>query len=281
MSIREAITQKKLILDGGMGTELYKRGIKGDTALASINAPQALEEIHRAYIQAGADIITANTFSAYGHKHGNAAELIAAAFDCAKKAREGESRDIYIAMDMGATGMVLEPYGDVSIEECREEYAVAAKTGAENGADLIIVETIMDINELTAAVDAAAETGLPIMATMSFTESGRTMYGASIEEMAEALNRPEVIAIGMNCGFGPKAYMPLIESLVKATNKPIILQPNAGLPSINSDGVPTYDLGSEDFATLMGVAAAKGVRVFGGCCGTTPAHISAMVAALR
>ena len=278
MDIREAVTKQRLFFDGGMGTELYKRGFEGDTALANLNAPDAVTEIHRAYIQAGANILTANTFGAYKHKHDNSAEIIKAALDIAKKAREGQS--VYIAMDLGSTGMMLEPYGDVSIEECREVFSEAAKAGAENGADLILIETIMDINELEAAVEAAAETGLPIMATMSFTESGRTMYGASIPDMADALNHPNVIAIGMNCGFGPKAYMPLIESLLENTDKPIILQPNAGLPVVNSEGVPEYDLSPEDFAKLMTAAAEKGARLLGGCCGTSPAHIAAMVNAL-
>ena len=269
------IDKKHMFLDGGMGTELYKRGIKGDTSLVNMDAPDVLEEIHRAYIQAGANIITANTFGAYKHKFDNFDEMIKAAFEIAKKAR-GDN-DVYIAMDMGATGLMLEPYGDTTLEECRKIFAASVKTGAENGADLIIIETMMDLGELKAAMDAAIETGLPIIATMSFTESGRTMYGASIEDMAEALNHPNVIAVGMNCGFGPKAYMPLLDTLLQHTDKPIVMQPNAGLPSVNSSSIPTYDLEPEGFAVLMKEAAVKGVRILGGCCGTSPAHISAMV----
>jgi len=278
MTILEAVKKERLVFDGGMGTELYKRGIKGDTALANLTAPEAVEEIHRAYISAGADIITANTFGAYKHKHDNAAEIIKTAIKIAKKACDNSKT--YIAMDLGATGLMLEPYGDISHEECRDVYATAARTGAECGADFILIETIMDINELKAAVEATAEIGLPVMATMSFNENGRTMYGASISDMVAALNHPRVIAVGMNCGFGPSAYMPLVETLLSATDKPIILQPNAGLPTVDADGIPGYDLDPETFAGLMRQAKEKGVTIMGGCCGTTPAHISAMVRGL-
>ena len=278
MTILEAVSKGRLFFDGGMGTELYKRGIKGDTALANLTSPEAVEEIHREYIQAGANIITANTFGAYKHKHDNAAEIIKAAMAIAKRACEGQTA--YIALDLGATGLMLEPYGDVSIEECRDVYLTAARTGAECGADFILIETIMDLGELQAAVDAALETNLPIMATMSFNENGRTMYGASISDMVAALGHENIIALGMNCGFGPSAYMPLVETLVASTDKPIILQPNAGLPTLSDEGIPSYDLDPETFASLMSQAAGKGVKIFGGCCGTTPAHISAMVRGL-
>ncbi|MCL2840582.1 MAG: homocysteine S-methyltransferase family protein [Defluviitaleaceae bacterium] len=278
MDIREAVKKGHLFLDGAMGTELYKRGLQGDTSLVNLNAPDVVEEIQRAYIQAGANIITANTFAAYKHKQENADTLIRAAFDIAKKARD--EKKIYIAMDMGATGMMLEPYGDISIEECQKEFAEAVQVGAECGADLVIIETMMDLSELKAALNATLETGLPIIATMSFNENGRTMYGTTIKEMAEALDHPNVIAVGMNCGFGPKAYMPLIDELKKHTNKPIVMQPNAGLPFVDENGVPSYDLSPEDFADLMVEAAKKGVHILGGCCGTSPAHILAMVNAL-
>ena len=283
MTIREAIKNKRLFFDGGMGTELYKRNVQGDTSLANITSPKAVEEIHREYIQAGADIITANTFGAYKFKHENSLELIKAALNLASEARnplpgETQNRDIFIAMDLGPTGLMLEPYGDVSIEECREIFSGTVKAGAEHGADFILIETMLDINELEAAVEAANETGLPIMATMSFNENGRTVYGASLADMVKTLESLDVDALGLNCGFGPRAYTGLVRELLATTKLPVILQPNAGLPEM-IDGKPHYDLNPEEFAVLMYEMADAGVRLLGGCCGTSPAHIASMVRA--
>lgn len=283
MKLLELMENRVIFFDGGTGTELYDRGLFGNTALANHEAPDAICEIHRAYIEAGADIITANTFAAYKHSFGNFNEMIKDAFALANKARAEAGRDVYIAMDLGPTGLMLEPYGDVTVEECKEIFSESVKVGIECGADLILIETIMDINELTAAVEAASETGLPIFVSMSFNVNGRTMYGASIDDMVKALDSaayPNVHVIGLNCGFGPVAYKSLVDDLLQKTNKSVILQPNAGMPE-TIDGVQKYAFPPTEFAKLMLEYIGKGVKVMGGCCGTTPGHIKAMIDAYK
>jgi 5-methyltetrahydrofolate--homocysteine methyltransferase len=162
------------------------------------------------------------------------------------------------------------------MSELYEIYRCTAQAGAKAGADFILAETMMDLNELEAAVKAASETGLPVMATMSFNENGRTMYGASIKSMVELLEGLGVVALGLNCGFGPEAYRGLVADLLAATSLPVILQPNAGLPDV-VNGVPVYNLLPDAFAGMMAVMAKMGCKLLGGCCGTGPEHISAMV----
>jgi len=283
LDIKSALKVGKLILDGGMGTELYKRGIVGDTELANLSDGSSVFEIHKSYVEAGVDIITANTFGAYSHKHDNFAELIKVAISHAKKACStcGETgRKIWVALDMGPTGLVLEPYGEASSDECYGIFKSAAQTGKEAGADLIIVETMMDLNELKLAVEAAKTTNLPIFASMSFTEKGRTMYGASVRDMATTLEQLGVDAIGMNCGFGPESYASLVNELIEITTLPTLLQPNAGIPIAGGAGLQ-YDVKPESFAQLMKKMSDYGVQVLGGCCGTEPAHIAAVARLIK
>ena len=278
MSIKEALQSRRLFFDGAMGTELYKRGFTGDTARVNLSANKTIEEIHREYVRAGADIITANTFGAYKHAHRDFANIIESAVSAARAAvADADGKKPFVALDMGATGLMLEPYGDVSLEACANIFFESAQLGADCGVDLILIETMMDINELNCAVSAAVKTGLPVMATMSFNANGRTMYGASVKDMTEALTHPNVIAAGMNCGFGPELYMFLLDELLTATSLPVILQPNAGLPRSDTGRGMVYDCGPDEFATLMSEAAKKGVRLLGGCCGTTPGHIAEMI----
>jgi len=278
MDIIAALKNKKLFIDGGTGTEFHKQGLTGDPVTANLSHPQAVVDLHRAYSHAGADIITANTFGAYSHKHANFAEIIAAALANAKAAVQGENK--YIALDMGASGLMLEPYGDVTAEEAAAIFAQTIQAGVRNGADLILIETMMDLGELEIAVTEAKKTGLTVFATMSFNANGRTMYGASIKDMVELLERLQVDALGMNCGEGLEAYAPLIDELLQATSLPVIFQPNAGLPEV-INGTPQYNVQPDAYADFMAEMANKGVSILGGCCGTEPAHISAMAAKCR
>ena len=308
LDIRIALKTRKLILDGGLGTELFQRGITGDTELANLNNASVVLEIHKSYVKAGADILTANTFGAYSHKHDNYKELINVAISNAKKACEelekmekaeeaatplcgglgaapppsdgncesnflAKEEKVWVALDMGPTGLVLEPYGEVSSDDCYAIFEASAKAGKEAGADLIIIETMMDLNELELAVRAAKTTGLPIFASMSFTEKGRTMYGASVKDMVTSLESLGVDAIGLNCGFGPESYTTLVSELLQATNLPTLLQPNAGIPIAGGSGLK-YDVSPESFGRLMKKMADNGVQILGGCCGTEPAHIT-------
>jgi len=252
-------------VDGAMGTELQKKGLTQDPVLYNLSHPQAIIDIHKSYLSAGADIITANTFGAYSHKHTNSHELIRMAIKNGREALYGH-KNKWLALDMGPTGQMLEPYGDMTEDECFEIFLQAAKAGAD--ADLIIIETMMDLNELTLAVKAAKETGLPIFTTMAFDKNGRTMMGNTIDGMLDALDN-KVQAIGLNCGM-PNDYAPLAAELKSKTKLPIIIQPNAGLPHTSTQGNAIYNLTPQEFAAQL---SAMEIAIVGGCCGTSPEYI--------
>jgi len=280
-NIIDALAAGRLFFDGAMGTELQKRGLNQDPAILNLSNPEAIIQIHREYLAAGADILTANTFGAYSHKHGDAAGIIRAAFSHARAALDGKPGK-WLALDLGPTGLMLTPYGDTPHEECRKIFEEAVTLGANCGADLILIETMMDPAELELAVEEAKKTGLPVFATMSFDKNGRTMMGASLEDMARLLEKLGADAIGMNCGFGPDIYVQLAAQLAGITTLPIIVQPNAGMPlPAEPDPArpgeylpPRYSLTASDFAKAM---AAIDADIVGGCCGTSPAHIAALV----
>ena len=283
-----------MFFDGAMGTELQKRVLRDDPALINLTAPEDIIGIHLAYLQAGADVITANTFGAYGHKHSNAAEIIKAAVSHGRVALEGfalaglNTASKWLALDLGPTGLMLEPYGDTPPDECRRIFHETVQTGAACGVDLILIETMMDLAELKLAVEAAKETGLPVFATMSFDKNGRTMMGATIDDMISLLEGLGADALGMNCGFGPDVYAGLAAGLLGKTKLPVMVQPNAGMPLTPGASPPghegagfvsvQYDLTVDDFAKTM---ASMDVKIMGGCCGTGPAHIEALVRRLR
>ncbi|MCL2360333.1 MAG: homocysteine S-methyltransferase family protein [Defluviitaleaceae bacterium] len=262
-----------IFFDGAMGTELHRRGITGDPAILNLTHPQDIIDIHREYLEAGADILTANTFGCYSHKHENAADMIKAAISHGRKALAGYPGR-RLALDLGPTGLILEPYGDTTKEECRHIFEEAISHG--DSCDLILIETMMDLTELKLAVITAKKTGLSVYATMSFEKNRRTMMGATIQDMIDLLEGLGVDALGLNCGFGPETY----ESFFPLKTKlPIILQPNAGLPQVGEPGTPPfYNLSPEDFANTM---ASLDVSYMGGCCGTSPAHIKALVKQVR
>ena len=269
---------RPILFDGAMGTELQKRGLSQDPALLNISAPDDITAIHREYLAAGADILTTNTFGAYRHKYNNAVEIIQAAVSHGLRALNGQ-KNKWLALDIGPTGLMLEPYGETTAEECFQIFKEAIHTGAACGVDLILVETMMDLTELALAVNAAKETGLPVFATMSFDKNGVTMMGASIKDMVQTLENLGVYALGINCGFGPDVYTELATRLSGISRRPIIVQPNAGMPVVSAPGpgactsVVRYDLTAEGFAKSMAKIDAEFI---GGCCGTSPAHIKAL-----
>ena len=284
----DLLPKRRIFFDGAMGTELQKRGLNQDPAILNLSHGDAIVDIHISYLEAGADIITANTFGAYSHKYDNTADMIKAAMSHGRTAlaqfgqpAEGTPGK-WLALDLGPTGLMLEPYGDTTPEECYKIFDEAVKLGTECGADLILIETMMDLAELELAVTAAKKTGLPVFATMSFDKNGRTMMGASLNDMAQLLEGLKVDAIGMNCGFGPDAYVQLAKDLAGITSLPIIVQPNAGMPlpaepdpARPGEFLPArYSLSAQDFAGAM---AAINAAILGGCCGTSPAHIAAMI----
>jgi len=274
MNILEAIKTDSVFVDGGTGTELQKLGITCEPVLANVTYALEVQTIYSEYINVGANIVTANTFGAYAHKYENYAELISVAFTNARIA--AGNKKVWVALDLGPTGLMLEPYGDVSCDEAAEIFAKTIDAGVKNLADFILIETMMDLNELEIAIVQAKKTGLPVFATMTFDSNGRTMYGTSISDMVKLAEKLGVDAVGMNCGSGLDVYKTLVPELLALTQLPAIVQPNAGLPEV-IDSKVNYDLSPEAFGAFMSDLKKQGVRVLGGCCGTTPAHIAEMV----
>ena len=262
------LLDKQLFFDGAMGTMLQYYGMPGNTSSGTQNIERAetVINIHKQYLDAGADVLTANTFGVYDY------ETIALAISHARKAGAK-----LVAMDIGPTGQLLEPHGDLTYEDCYENFKQASEAGANAGADLILIETMMDLNELKAAATAAKTTVLPVIACMSFDQNGKTIMGASPQDMIALLESLEVDALGMNCGYGPDLYETLLMKL--STKLPILVQPNAGLPEI-VDGKAIYNMSPQAFAQSMAKISTK-AKLLGGCCGTTPKHIKEMIAVCR
>lgn len=253
----------RVLFDGAFGTVLQSKTDKIGTVPERLNLtrPELIAEIHREYAAAGADVISANTFGANRAKAGaDSDKLISAATDIARKA----APDKFIALDLGPTGLLAEPVGTSSFDELYGIFADAVKAGAD--ADLILIETMSDMTELRAALLAAREnSALPVIASMTFAEGGRTFTGVSPETFALTAS-PLADAIGVNCSLGPADLLPVVEKLVTLTDKPVIVQANAGMPDEHSH----YAVGAEEFAEYAEKFLALGVRIIGGCCGTTP-----------
>ena len=271
-------TKKLIFLDGAMGTMLQRAGLQPDEApeLAALRHPEMLAAIHRQYVEAGADIVYANTFGANRRKlqklGATVEEVVTASIRAAKKACEGTSARV--ALDVGPLGELLEPLGTLPFESAADMFAEIVRAGVKAGADLIAIETMTDLQEARAALIAAKENSdLPVIVTMSFEESGRTFTGCTAAAMALALTGLGADAIGVNCSLGPTQLLPILREIMAHTHLPVIAKPNAGLPD-PVDG--HYDLSPEDFAGAMAQAVAAGVSVVGGCCGTSPAYICAL-----
>lgn len=274
MDFNQLIKSKEfVILDGAMGTMLQASGLKtGETPeMLNITNPELLIKIHKSYIDAGADIIYANTFGANRYKLASCGksveEIISAAIANAKKAAEGTNA--IVALDLGPVGQLLEPTGTLSFEEAYDIFSEQIRAGKD--ADVIAFETMTDLYELKAALLAAKENSdKPIMCTMSFESNMRTFTGCSVESMALTLEGLGADAIGVNCSLGPKELYPVIEKLVKWTKLPVIVKANAGLPDPVTN---EYSITAEEFAEYEYMLAKLGVKFLGGCCGTTPEFI--------
>ncbi len=278
MDIREELGRRIIFFDGGLGSLLQERGLKPGELPETWNLtrPEVLYDIHRAYLDAGADIILANTFGANGFKYDNLEEIVTAAVVNAKKAVADSGRKAYVALDMGPTGKLLKPMGTLDFEECVSIYADVVRYGAKAGADLILIETMSDTYELKAAVLAAKEnSNLPVVATVVFDEHHKMLTGATPEVVVALLEGLRVDAIGMNCGLGPKQMKPIFETMARYASIPLVITPNAGLPR-SENGKTVYDVGPEEFAEDMEEIINMGAWMAGGCCGTTPAHIEAL-----
>lgn len=273
MNFKQLLEKDFIFLDGAMGTMLQASGLEvgGIPELLNLKNPELIESIHRKYVEAGSDIVYANTFGANSYKlHGeNVEEIISSAIKNAKKACGDNA---LVALDIGPIGQLLEPSGTLKFEDAYEIFRQQIIAGKD--ADLIVFETMTDLYELKAAVLAAKENSeLPILCTMTFEENLRTFTGCSISSMALTISGLGVDAIGINCSLGPKQLVPLCDELLKWTDLPVILKPNAGLPDPVTN---EYNVSPQEFAKEIRLAAEHGVKFFGGCCGTNPDYIKAV-----
>ncbi len=263
------------MLDGAMGTQLQAKGLElgHSPEVLNITNPAPVMEIYKSYIQSGSDIISACTFGANEYKLEGTGysveEVIGAAVTNALKACEGT--DTLVALDIGPIGELLEPAGTLAFERAYEIFKRQVVQGVRSGAQMVIIETMTDLYEVKAAVLAAKENStLPILCMMTYEQSGRTFTGCTVESMAMTLEGLGVDAIGLNCSLGPKEIFPIVECLVAITQLPVAVKPNAGLPNLQTGA---YDVTPEIFGEYISRFADIGVNIFGGCCGTTPAHI--------
>ncbi len=281
-NLRELIKSKRLYCDGGTGTVLQGMGLPTGTPPEkwNIEHPEKITQLHKMYFDAGCNIVVSNTFGVNRDKYENYAELIECGITCARKAAEGREC-AFVAFDMGPTGRLLKPLGDLDFEEAVEIFAANVKVAAKCGADLIFIETMNDSYETKAAVLAAKENcDLPIFVTNVYDEIGKLMTGATPEAMIAMLEGMGVDALGMNCSLGPDMMLPLIDRFRENASVPIIVNPNAGLPVV-VDGKTAYNINEEQFAGYMKEMASMGACILGGCCGTTPDYMRKMIEATK
>ena len=270
-----------VLLDGGMGTMLQGRGLKAGEhpELAALEHPDWLFDIHRSYVDAGSNIISTNTFGANREKLARTGrsveEVVAASVAVARRAADGRA---LVALDVGPIGQLLEPTGILPFEQAVDLFKQTVRAGVQAGVDLIFIETMADLQEARAALVAAKEVcDLPVMVTMTYEERGRTFLGHCPAAAALTLEGLGADAIGVNCSLGPRQMAPLVRELTQWSTLPIILKPNAGLPAPDGSG---YDITPVEFAQSLAAFADEGVKLFGGCCGTTPEYISLLCAQL-
>jgi len=272
-----------IIFDGAMGTMLQAEGLKAGVLPESYNFthPDIVMAIHRKYIAAGADVITTNTFGANHYKLAGSGLAVKDVVAQAVKLARSAAGEKFVALDIGPTGKLMKPHGELSFEDAYKAFSEQIQAGEAAGADLVLIETMSDIYEAKAAILAAKENSqLPVICTMTFQQDGRTLTGTDVLTMVNILQSLGVDALGANCSLGPKEMMRLVEELVRYSKVPIIIQPNAGLPKIQS-GKTYYEADAQEFSQYAKLMAEKGVTIIGGCCGTTPEHIRSIRDALK
>ena len=282
----DRLKQGVLIGDGAMGTMLEAAGLAPGSCreLWDVEHPEKVAAVHRAYVEAGADIVETNTF--FG---GNRIQLAkwgledrVVEFNQAgvRLAREAAGPDVIVSVSMGPTGEVLAPLGNLDPARAADAFREQAEAAAGAGADAVTVETFYALEEIKLAVEAALAAGLPVMATMTFEPSGRTMMGVAPADAARALTDYGATVVGANCGTGPEQMLAMAQAMLAATDRPVMVQPNAGVPRVVG-GKTTFPETPEVMAEYAGRFAEMGARIIGGCCGTTPEHIRAMAQRIR
>ncbi len=280
MSVKELIYKSNVILDGGMGTLLQQRGLApGELPeLWNIARPNEIVAIHKAYFDAGSNVVNANTFGANSIKFSidDLDRIIGAAITNAKTARQESvsDKEMYVALDIGPLGKLLAPFGELDFEDAVAVFADTVKLGVKHGADLIYIETMNDSYETKAALLAAKENSdLPVFVSNAYSEDGKLMTGADPIAMVAMLEGMGADAIGVNCSLGPKQLIPIVKEMLRYASVPIIMKPNAGLP-VCECGKTHYNVSPEEFSDVVAEAVSMGVSIVGGCCGTTPEYIS-------
>lgn len=277
MNFKEFIDNNLVLFDGAMGTELQKKGLKLGDVPETLNIEQRdiVVEIHKEYIEAGSNVVTTNTFGANEKKlqatNYSVEEIIDAAVKAAREAIG--NKEVFAALDIGPIGELVEPMGILTFDEAYEIFKRQVVQGEKSGADLILIETMTDLYEMKAALLAAKEnTNLPVLATMSFEKDHRTFTGCLPSSMAVTLEGLGADGIGINCSLEPKEIRPIVEELMNWTNLPVLVQANAGLPSV-IDGKTHYEIGPEEYSDDVLAFIGIGVSMLGGCCGTSPEYI--------
>ena len=284
--ILNQLGKRLLFFDGAMGSLLQEKGLGAGELPETWNLtrPDDILEIHKAYLAAGCDIIKTNTFGANSAKYHDdqytVQDVIQAGVAIARQAVAEHGHGL-VAMDIGPTGKLLQPIGDLRFEDAYALFSEMASCGKEAGADLILIETMSDTYEMKAAVLAAKEqTNLPIFVTMIFDENGKLLTGGDIAAAVALLEGLGVDGIGFNCGLGPNQMKKLLPQLQSCASIPLVINPNAGLPKM-MDGKTVYDVDPDTFANAMVDMISDGVCIVGGCCGTTPAHLEKMISLCR
>lgn len=287
MGILELLKTGIVYLDGGMGTLLQDRGLRPGESPEEWNVthPEEIAAIHRAYFDAGSNMVCANTFGANPLRFEKARleELVAAALDNARAGRDASrgGQEKFVALDIGPSGRLLKPYGDLDFEEAVAAFAETVRLGVRYGADAILIETMNDSYETKAALLAAKEnSALPVFVSNAYGADGKLMTGASPAAMVAMLEGMGADAVGVNCSLGPRALAPVVEEYLRRASVPVLLKPNAGLPR-EENGRAVYDVPPAEFAEDTAALMERGVRLAGGCCGTTPAYIAALVERTR
>ena len=287
MTFRDFLKNNKVVLDGGTGTLLQKVGIPAGVSTEEWNLthPDELVKIHKAYYDAGSNIVMTNTFgvNAFKFSEEEIEKQVFAAVNNVKKAKELSSgtQEKFVGYDIGSLGRLLAPLGDLDFEDAVKAFSAVVKAAAKAGVDAFLIETMNDCYETKAALLAVKEnSNLPVMVSNAYSEDGRLLSGTCPEIMVAMLEGMGADAIGVNCSLGPKQLKPIVEKYLELASVPVLCKPNAGLPRVE-DGKTVFDVGPEEFAEEMKDLLNKGVRIFGGCCGTTPEYIKETVAISR
>lgn len=282
----EYLRENIVLFDGAMGTEIYARGVYINRCYDELNLsqPALIRSIHRAYIDAGADVIETNTFGANPVKlaaHGFGNQVVEINRQGAEIARAEAGEEVWVAGSVGPLGIRIEPWGPTSEEEARDAFAVQIRALAEGGVDLIVLETFADLREIIQALRAVRMVcNLPVIALMTITEEGKTPYGHSPEDCGRELSAAGADVVGLNCSVGPQMMLEGLRKIREVTERPIAILPNAGFPR-NVEGRNIYLASAEYMAEYARRFILSGAKIVGGCCGTTPDYIRAMRGAVQ